>query len=85
MLCCAVQAPEHQQLSKNGMVLDDAKKLAEVKIENEDMLAVVFAQEGEHLGGASLSVRLVHLYIHAWHRKAYLGSEASIACGHKLF
>ena len=41
-----LQSPEQQQLSKDGVVLEDAKKLADLKIENEDILAVVFAQEG---------------------------------------
>eukprot|EP00798_Chlamydomonas_sp_ICE-L_P021947 gene21947-28993_t len=39
------QSPENQQLFKNGTLLEDAKKLSELKIENEDVLAATFMQE----------------------------------------
>ncbi|KAG1678871.1 hypothetical protein FOA52_003539 [Chlamydomonas sp. UWO 241] len=36
------QPPEKQQLLKGTTVLEDAKKLADLKIENDDVLAVTF-------------------------------------------
>ena len=42
----AMQPPERQQLYKNNTVLEDAKKLAELKVENDDILAVTFMQGG---------------------------------------
>jgi transcription elongation factor B subunit 2 len=42
------QPPEKQQLFKNNMLLEDAKKLADLKIENDDVLAVAFQQDGEY-------------------------------------
>lgn len=40
------QPPENQQLwSKGGVQLEDAKKLADLKIENDDIIALCFAQE----------------------------------------
>ena len=41
-----MQPPERQQLYKNSTVLEDAKKLAELKVENDDILAVTFMQGG---------------------------------------
>ncbi|MEW5305986.1 MAG: hypothetical protein WDW38_009916 [Sanguina aurantia] len=37
------QAPESQQLYKNGTLLEDSKKLTDLKIENDDVLAMVYA------------------------------------------
>lgn len=42
----ALQPPERQQLHKGNSVLDDAKKLAELKVENDDILALCFLQDG---------------------------------------
>lgn len=39
------QSPESQQLFKNGTLMEDAKKLSDLKVENEDVLAVTFIQE----------------------------------------
>mmetsp|Transcript_19766 Transcript_19766/g.58651 ORF Transcript_19766/g.58651 Transcript_19766/m.58651 type:complete len:95 (+) Transcript_19766:91-375(+) len=39
------QPPERQQLLKETTVLEDAKKLADLKVENDDVLAVTFMQE----------------------------------------
>ena len=41
-----LQPPENQQLYKNTMVLEDAKKLVELKVENDDVIALTFLQEG---------------------------------------
>lgn len=43
---CA-QAPEKQQLHKGAVLLEDAKRLADLKVENDDVLAVSFMQEGQ--------------------------------------
>ena len=42
-----MQPPEKQQLFKSTQLLEDAKKLAEVKVENDDILAMVFQRDGE--------------------------------------
>mmetsp|Transcript_30945 Transcript_30945/g.63853 ORF Transcript_30945/g.63853 Transcript_30945/m.63853 type:complete len:95 (+) Transcript_30945:64-348(+) len=39
------QPPEKQQLLKDTTVLEDAKKLADLKVENDDVLAVTFMQD----------------------------------------
>lgn len=49
----ALQPPESQNLFKDGAPLEDAKKLVEYKIENDDALAVVFALPGTQLRAAS--------------------------------
>jgi transcription elongation factor B subunit 2 len=41
-----LQPPEKQQLLKDDVVLEDAKKLSDLKVENEDTLALTFQQEG---------------------------------------
>ena len=41
------QPPEKQQLFKQNTLLEDAKKLADLKVENDDILAVTFMQDGE--------------------------------------
>lgn len=41
-----LQPPEKQQLHKDDVVLEDAKKLSDLKVENEDTLALTFQQEG---------------------------------------
>ena len=43
----AAQPPEKQQLFKQNTLLEDAKKLADLKVENDDILAVTFMQDGE--------------------------------------
>lgn len=43
----SAQPPEKQQLHKNSTLLEDAKKLAELKVENDDVLAVTLMQDGE--------------------------------------
>lgn len=44
----------HKQLA-NGTyeLLDDAKKLADLKVENDDVVAMCFMQEGEQLQSIS--------------------------------
>lgn len=51
---CRLQSPDKLQLlrevreaSGQWLPLDDAKKLAELKVENDDVLALAYAQEGE--------------------------------------
>ncbi len=41
------QQPESQQLLKENFVLEDAKKLNDLKVENDDVLALTFMQPGE--------------------------------------
>ncbi|KXZ49506.1 hypothetical protein GPECTOR_21g732 [Gonium pectorale] len=38
------QPPESQQLHKGQTVLDDAKKLIDLKVENDDVLALCYLQ-----------------------------------------
>ena len=45
-LTTCMQPPEKQQLFKGNTLLEDAKKLAELKVENDDVLAVTYMQEG---------------------------------------
>lgn len=42
----ALQPPGKQQLLKDGAALEDARKLADLKIENDDTLAMCFQQSG---------------------------------------
>lgn len=42
-----LQPPDQLQLWKEEAVLDDAKKLADLKVENDDVLALCYATEGE--------------------------------------
>lgn len=46
------QPPEKLQLfiNKNAQLLEDAKKLAEAKVENDDILALAIMQEGRCSG-----------------------------------
>lgn len=44
--CSTHQPPEKQQLLKGSLVLEDAKKLADLKVENDDVIALTFMQEG---------------------------------------
>jgi hypothetical protein len=53
-LCCFLQAPDQLQLlqqTRDAVAgyepLADAKKLAELKIENDDVVAMTYAKEGE--------------------------------------
>lgn len=39
------QSPEKQQLHKGSVLLEDAKKLADLKVENDDVLSVTFMQD----------------------------------------
>mmetsp|Transcript_2449 Transcript_2449/g.4107 ORF Transcript_2449/g.4107 Transcript_2449/m.4107 type:complete len:90 (+) Transcript_2449:197-466(+) len=39
------QPPEKQQLFKNNVPLEDAKKLADLRVENDDVLALTFLQD----------------------------------------
>ncbi len=43
----AAQPPESQQLYKGQAVLEDAKKLIDLKVENDDVLALCYLQSGE--------------------------------------
>jgi hypothetical protein len=51
-VCClpllrlAWQPPDQLQLYKDQVVLEDAKKLADLKIENDDVVALCYAQAG---------------------------------------
>lgn len=45
-LPCLLQPPEKQQLFKGTQLLEDARKLAEAKVENDDVIAMVFQQDG---------------------------------------
>jgi transcription elongation factor B subunit 2 len=42
----ACQPPEKQQLLKGSLVLEDAKKLADLKVENDDVVALTLMNEG---------------------------------------
>ena len=46
MFVPGTQAPENQQLFKNQVLLEDAKKLADLKVENDDVIALCFMKEG---------------------------------------
>lgn len=39
------QPPEKQQLLKGSQVLEDAKKLADLKVENDGIIALTFQQD----------------------------------------
>lgn len=41
-----VQPPESQMLYKDEAPLEDARRLAELHVENDDILALTFLQEG---------------------------------------
>jgi hypothetical protein len=41
------QDPAALQLQKDGAVLEDAKKLADLKVENDDVVAMCYKNEGE--------------------------------------
>ena len=41
------EAPERQQLYKDGNLLEDDRSLAELKIETDDALTLVLQQDGE--------------------------------------
>lgn len=41
------EAPERQQLYKDGTLLEDDRSLAELKIETDDALTLVLQQDGE--------------------------------------
>jgi hypothetical protein len=43
------QPPENQMLYKDEAPLEDARRLAELHIENDDILALTFLQEGRVL------------------------------------
>ncbi|KAJ9505693.1 hypothetical protein QJQ45_024222 [Haematococcus lacustris] len=43
------QPPENQQLLKGTMLLEDAKKIAEMKVENDDILALTLMQPADVL------------------------------------
>ncbi len=53
-----VQPQENQRIYKDGTVLEDAKSLAELKIENDDVLALTYKQEGEAGLGLGRSKKL---------------------------
>jgi len=60
------QPPERQQLLKETTVLEDAKKLADLKVENDDVLAVTFMQEGELARGHGNGRHAcMHAHVHA--------------------
>jgi len=40
------QDPAALQLQKDGVVLEDAKKLADLKVENDDVVAMCYRNEG---------------------------------------
>lgn len=46
-----LQPQDQQQLYKNGTVLEDVKSLAELKIENDDVLALTYRKEGQPFHG----------------------------------
>lgn len=46
-LLLALQTPDKQRLFKGAMQLEDSKKLAEMQIGNDDILAMTFCQAGE--------------------------------------
>jgi hypothetical protein len=41
------QPPDKQALFKGTLVLEDAKKLSDMRVENDDVLALTFLQDGE--------------------------------------
>jgi hypothetical protein len=41
-----LQPPENQRLYKDEVPLEDARRLAELHIENDDILALTFLKEG---------------------------------------
>jgi transcription elongation factor B subunit 2 len=57
---CLPQPPEKQQLHKSTTLLDDSKKLAELKVENDDVLAVTFLQDGK------IFRQFCHLWSSTW-------------------
>lgn len=46
-LLLALQTPDKQRLFKGTSQLEDSKKLAEIQIGNDDILAMTFCQAGE--------------------------------------
>lgn len=46
-LVLALQTPDKQRLFKGTTQLEDSKKLAEMQIGNDDILAMTFCQAGE--------------------------------------
>ena len=49
----SVQAPETQRLYLGKSTLEDARQLAELKVENDDVLALTYQQSGtERVGGS---------------------------------
>ena len=52
------QPPKDQQLYKDGVLLEDSRSLAELRIETDDVLALALRQKGMYL-----SILLLLLYI----------------------
>jgi hypothetical protein len=42
-----LQPPDKQQLSKEGVILDDARKLCDLKVENDDVIAMCYQLDGK--------------------------------------
>lgn len=45
-MCCCLQPADQLQLWKEEVVLEDAKKLAELKVENDDVVALCYQTAG---------------------------------------
>jgi transcription elongation factor B subunit 2 len=41
------QAPDKQRLYKDKQLLEDARKLADLRIENDDVIAMTYLQDGQ--------------------------------------
>ncbi len=54
------QAPDKQRLFKGSIQLEDSKKLADMQIGNDDVLAMTFCQPGE--GTSNLSDMQLQIY-----------------------
>ena len=48
ILLPCLQPAEDQRLYKEGVLLEDSKSLAELKVENDDELAVAYRTQGKH-------------------------------------
>lgn len=68
----AQQGPETQRLYLGRTMLEDARQLAELKVENDDVIALTYQQ-----GGTLLYVLLFNMCVRTLELKEYLHADGS--------
>jgi hypothetical protein len=51
LILCLLQPPDQLQLWKDQVVLEDAKKLADLKVENDDVVVMCYQNAGANATG----------------------------------